>query len=161
MERDEELTRDLDAQVTTLGYELVDLERGGSRARPILRLRIDRPGAEPGKGVTVEDCTRVSRAIEHYLEERTDIGETYVLEVSSPGLERPLVKRSDWERFSGREVAVKTHHANGEHGKRVEGLLRGISEDDVIRIELASKEVVDIPRGDVVRAHLIFRWEEK
>src|SRR5262247_3261998 len=97
-----------------------ELEQLGSKNRPVLRLRIDRPDSAEGKGVTIDDCSRVSRAIEQYLEEQGRIAERYVLEVSSPGIERPLHRRRDFERFAGREVAVKLHRPLGEHGRRVE-----------------------------------------
>src|SRR6185436_8141837 len=71
MER-EALERELGARVEALGYEVVELETAGSNTRPLLRLRIDRPGSEPGNGVTVDDCTRVSRALQQYLDEQQD-----------------------------------------------------------------------------------------
>ncbi|MEX2282975.1 MAG: ribosome maturation factor RimP [Gemmatimonadota bacterium] len=161
MEQDE-LERAVEAQVGSLGFELVELEQAGAKTRPLLRVRIDRPGSEPGKGVTIEDCAQVSRALERYLEESGEVAERYVLEVSSPGIERPLRKRGDYERFAGREVAIKAQHAIGDHGKRLEGLLLGVKDKggrDEVQIELPSKEVVSIPRDEVVRAKLIFRWE--
>ncbi|HSL69360.1 MAG TPA: ribosome maturation factor RimP [Longimicrobiales bacterium] len=154
------LERELESRVESLGYELVELETLGSKARPLLRLRIDRPGSEPGKGVTIEDCTRVSRALEAYLDEQSDLGERYTLEVSSPGLERPLTRPADYDRFAGREIALKARTAIGEHGKRIEGVLLGLH-DGQVRVELPDREVVTIPRDDVIRAHLIFRWENK
>jgi ribosome maturation factor RimP len=162
MERGE-LEQALETEVERLGYELVELEHLGSKNRPLLRLRIDRPDSAQGKGVTIDDCTRVSRAIEQYLEEQGRIAERYVLEVSSPGIERPLHRRRDFERFAGREVAIKLHRPLDIHGKRVEGLLLGIEEGvagESVRLELPSKEVLEIPRNDIARAHLLFRWEE-
>ena len=154
------LDSELEAQVEAAGFELVDVERGGSRTRPLLRLRIDRPDSSPGQGVSLDDCARVSRAVEKYLDERQDLGEQYVLEVSSPGVERPLVKRRDWERFSGKPVVVKTQHPVGDLGKRVEGVLLGIDDGDRVRIQVPGREVVSIARGEVVRANLVFRWED-
>ncbi len=159
MER-EPLARELESRIEALGYELVELETAGSKTRPLLRLRIDRPGSEPGKGVTVEDCTRVSRALQQYLDEQPDLGDRYILEVSSPGIERPLVRTADYERFAGREVAIKARSSIGEHGKRVEGVLLGVQAGQV-RVELPSKEVVAFPQDDVVRAHLVFRWGDR
>lgn len=156
----EELQNQLDAKIRELGYELVEVEFGGSKARPLMRLRIDRPDSEPGKGVTIEDCTTVSRAVESYLDEREDLSERYVLEVSSPGIERPLVRPDDYTRFKGKEVVVKSRSEVGNHGKRVEGTLVGLDNNQV-KLELASKEVVTVPLDDVVRAHLLFRWDEK
>ena len=86
--------------VATLGFELVDLRRAGTLQRPILQVRIDRPDSRPGQGVTADDCAAVSRALEVHLDQRGDVSERYVLEVSSPGVERPLVRRRDFERFA-------------------------------------------------------------
>jgi ribosome maturation factor RimP len=160
MERGD-LEQQLESQVEQLGYELVELEQLGSKGRPLLRLRIDRPDSDRGKGVTIDDCSRVSRAIEHFLDERGGVGERYVLEVSSPGIERPLHRRRDFERFAGREVVIKLHHALGEYGKRLEGVLLGMRDDaeESVRLELPSKEVIEVPRREVARAHLLFRWE--
>jgi ribosome maturation factor RimP len=155
---DDSLDVEIEARVEALGYELVELERSGSKTRPILRLRIDRQADAAEAGVTVEDCTRVSRDVEAFLDAREEIGERYVLEVSSPGLERPLVKRRDFERFAGKEITVKTSHAVGELGKRVEGVLKGIADDDRIQLEIKGATVA-IPRDDIKKANLVFRWD--
>src|SRR5690606_40147714 len=103
------------------------MERAGSAKRPILRLRIDRTeGADPEAGISIEDCVRVSRALEERLESRTGIPATYTLEVSSPGVDRPLVRRRDFERFAGREVAVRGKGVLADRAKRLEGELVGI-----------------------------------
>ena len=156
---DERLERAVEAQVAELGFELVELEQAGSKTRPILRLRIDRADSTPGHGVSVDDCARVSRAVEGYLDERGEVGERYVLEVSSPGLERPLTKTRDFERFAGKEVAIKTSQPVGNLGKRVEGVLRGINAD-LVQIDVAGR-TVEIPRGEIKKAHLVYRWDEE
>jgi ribosome maturation factor RimP len=157
------LEQAVEARVESLGYEFVELERGGSRARPLLRVRIDRPDSGPGQGVSLQDCTRVSRSLEEVLDGRPDVGEHYVLEVSSPGLERPLVKRRDFERFAGHEVWLKGPQPLVGESKRVEGELLGVSESDgaeVVRLRLASGEEVAVPRARIARAQLIYRWGE-
>jgi len=160
---DESLERELETRVEALGYEFVELERAGSRARPILRLRIDVPGSVPGHGVSVEDCTRVSRAIEPYLDAEQELSDRYVLEVSSPGVERPLLRRRDFERFTGHEVAVKTTEPLGAGGqKRFEGELvryQGEAGAESLHLRLANGDELEIPRTKVARAHLVFRWE--
>jgi ribosome maturation factor RimP len=155
---DEALEREIEARIDALGYELVELERAGAKARPILRLRIDRPGSE--QGVSLEDCARVSRELESFLDQKEDIGERYVLEVSSPGVERPLVKRRDYERFAGREVAIKTGAAVSDLGKRIEGVLRGINERDVVELDVKGR-TVEVARDNIRKAHLVYRWDEK
>ncbi|MGH7475891.1 MAG: ribosome maturation factor RimP [Longimicrobiales bacterium] len=158
------LERELERRVEALGYELVELERAGSRARPILRLRIDRPDSRPGDGVTVDDCARVSRALEPLLDE-TALGEgRYVVEVSSPGIERPLVRPRDFERFAGRTVALKGYGPLADRARNLEGELLGIQgegEAQRVRLRLADGEEIEIPRRAVARAHLVFRWDER
>lgn len=161
------LEQELEQRVEAEGFELVELERAGSKARPILRLRIDRPDAEPGHGITVADCARVSRALEGWLDEAAEIAPRYVLEVSSPGVERPLVRRRDFIRFAGEEVAVKGHvELAGRNTRRLEGELLGLTDESApegeerIRLRLRSGEEVEIPRADVARANVIFRWDE-
>jgi ribosome maturation factor RimP len=160
----EELQRQIEERVTSLGYELVELERAGSKARPILRIRVDVPASAPGAGVSVDDCARVSRALEEYLDEAGDVSERYVLEVSSPGVERPLVRPADFTRFAGQDVAVKMSKALANGKKRVEGELIGLETvdgEERIRLRLPDASVMDIPRTDVTRANLIFRWGDR
>ncbi|HEX6307925.1 MAG TPA: ribosome maturation factor RimP [Longimicrobiales bacterium] len=161
----DELERQIEERVAGLGYELVELERAGSKTRPILRVRVDVPGSEPGSGVSVEDCARVSRALEEYLDESPDLAERYVLEVSSPGVERPLVRTADFTRFAGREIAVKLSKPLASGARRVEGELVGLESgdggDERIRLRLPDGSMTDIPRADVTRANLIFRWGDR
>jgi ribosome maturation factor RimP len=86
------------------------------------------PASAPGAGVSVDDCARVSRAVEEYLDEARR-AERYVLEVSSPGVERPLVRRRT-SAVRGQEVAVKMSKALANGKKRVEGELVGLETVD-------------------------------
>ncbi len=155
------LHRDLETRVEALGFELVEVEQAGSRGRPILRLRIDRPNAQPGKGVTLEECSHVNRALQAFLDEDARLGERYVLEVSSPGVERPLVRRADFERFTGHEVALRGHEALDGGEKRLEGVLEGMTDEpgvERVRLRLGDGRLVEVPRDRIARAHLVFRW---
>jgi ribosome maturation factor RimP len=152
---EEELEREIESRIDGLGFELVDLERVGSKARPILRIRIDK--ADSSGSVTLDDCAHVSRELETFLDANPDLGERYVLEVSSPGVERPLVKAKDFERFAGKEVAIKTSEALGDLGKRVEGVLRGIGKNDVVELDVNGR-TIEIERGNIKKAHLVYRW---
>lgn len=154
------LRQEIDEHVETLGFEVVELERAGSRARPILRLRIDRLD-DDGTGVTLEDCTRVSRALEAELDQRSDLSPRYVLEVSSPGVERPLVRVRDFERFAGQEIAVHGRKEILPGARRVEGELVGLrTVEDGEHIVLRTKkgEEVSIPRQQTTKVHLVYRW---
>jgi ribosome maturation factor RimP len=99
--------------IAGLGFELVDLRRTGSLQRPILQVRVDRPDSRPGQGVTADDCAGISRSLERFLESRAMVGPRYVLEVSSPGLERPLRWPDHWRRFIGRQARVRAESFAG------------------------------------------------
>ncbi len=101
--------------IAGLGFELVDLRRTGSLQRPILQVRVDRPDSRPGQGVTADDCAAISRSLERFLESRAMVGPRYVLEVSSPGLERPLRWPDHWRRFVGRQARVRAQSVSGRH----------------------------------------------
>ena len=156
---DDTLEREIERRVEELGLELVELERAGDRRRPILRVYVDLPDSVPGQpGVSLEECARVSRALEPYLDEREDLAETYLLEVSSPGVERPLVRPRDWERFAGQEVALRGKAALAGRGKRLEGVLLGLRGERV-GLRLAGGEEVEVPLAEIDRANLVYRWE--
>lgn len=160
--RDGALERAIEQHVDDLGFELVEMERAGSARRPILRLRVDRPDSAPGEGVTLEDCGRISRALEAVLDERPDLADSYVLEVSSPGVERPLRRRRDWDRFSGQEVALQGKTPLAGRARRLEGTLLGAEGEEGterIRLRLPDGEEVEVPRSEVDRAHLVYRWD--
>lgn len=107
-----------------LGYDLVEFRRGGSRARPVLDIRIDR---RDGAAVSVDDCARASRAIEARLDSTPElVTERYVLEVSSPGVERRLTHAADWRRFAGRRANVKSAALGG----RIEVEILGVDGPD-------------------------------
>ena len=91
-----EVEQELEARIATLGYELVEVEWAGSSHRPIVRIRIDWPGDAGSEAIGVDDCARVSRALEPWMDEMGAMPERYVLEVSSPGVDRPLVRPRDF-----------------------------------------------------------------
>jgi len=158
---DKSLVRELQTRLAQLGYEFVELERAGWRTRPILRLRIDRPDSAPGSGVGLAECARVSRELEPFLDADERVAERYVLEVSSPGVERPLVRAGDYKRFAGQDVALLGRVPLADRGRRIEGQLVGLSgtaPDEKISIRLEDGKVVEVARSDVERAHLVFRW---
>ncbi len=164
--RIDEIDLEIDRRVEELGYEVVELEWAGSDARPILRLRVDRPGSTKGAGVTVEDCVRVSRTLEPWLDENPRLPERYTLEVSSPGVERPLHRRRDFERFVGEQVRIKAIRTpEGLDASRFDAVLEGVEgegdETYDVRLRLPGGEVLSLPRSAVARAHLLFRWDEE
>lgn len=134
-----------------LELELVDIEFVREGERWFLRVYIDKPG-----GVKIEDCERMSRALDKVLDDADPIQRAYSLEVSSPGIERPLVRRDDFIRFSGSKVLVKTSCAI-DGCKRFEGVLVGVDDDDVL-LNVEQDRQVRIPMEAVSRANLVFEW---
>lgn len=137
------------------GRELVDLEYKREGQGWVLRLFIDEPG-----GITLDGCVEVSREISVLLEVEDPIETAYNLEVSSPGLDRPLTKPADYERFAGRLAKIKSRvpidvDGEGRGRKTFVGVLGGLSDDKVV-IELEDKKGlrVAIPLGDVEKANL-------
>jgi ribosome maturation factor RimP len=115
--------------VAGLGFELVDLRRTGTLQRPILQVRVDRPDSRPGQGITADDCAAISRSLERFLESRAMVGPRYVLEVSSPGLERPLRWPDQWRKFIGRRARVRSDLLSGR--ERVE-IVAVLADDRVV-----------------------------
>ncbi|MEQ8328963.1 MAG: ribosome maturation factor RimP [Longimicrobiales bacterium] len=161
------IDREMEGRVEDLGFDLVEVSWAGSKKRPILRVRIDRPGSQPGDGVSVDDCATVSRALEAWLDVHEDVPERYVLEVSSPGVERPLMRDRDFRRFAGEHVAVKGHDVLAGRARRLEGELLGLDEGGeeredgsaAVRLRLPSGDEVRIPRDEIAGAHLVFTWK--
>ena len=140
-------TKDLlDPLCEAEGMELVHIECQREAGGRILRLYIDKPG-----GVTLDDCIHISRQssdmIDVYLE---DTG-PFNLEVSSPGQNRPLGKKCDFDRFKGNRVNIRTASSVGGK-KKIHGVLLGISED-VVKVSM-DDQIVDIPYNEIVKARL-------
>jgi ribosome maturation factor RimP len=129
------------------GLELVHIEYRREAGGRILRIFIDKTG-----GVHLDDCAAVSRQLGDLLDVYLDEIGPYNLEVSSPGLDRPLGRETDFERFKGCEAKIRTHHLlDGQ--KNFTGALMGMSEGSV-RLKMDSK-VVAIPFSEIQKARLI------
>jgi ribosome maturation factor RimP len=129
------------------GVELVHAEVAGPEGSPVVRLFIDRLG-----GVTHDDCSKVSHQLSTVLDVEDFIHSAYVLEVSSPGLERGLYKRADYERFAGSQAKIKARSPiNGQRNFR--GPILGVADDKVI-VEDRTSGRVKIPLDGIVKANL-------
>ncbi len=129
-------------------FELVDVEYVREAGTWYLRAYIDKEG-----GITIDDCETVSRVLSDLLDEQDFIEEAYILEVSSPGLGRPLKKDKDFKRSIGEEVEIRTYRAIGKQ-KEFTGVLKGFDEEN-IRIEMDGKETL-FARKDVALVRLAF-----
>jgi ribosome maturation factor RimP len=136
------------------GLELVHAEVAGPEGRPIVRVFIDKP-----EGVTHEDCSEVSLHIGTILDVEDFIHSAYTLEVSSPGLERGLYKREDYERFAGHLARMKTRVAiDGQRNFR--GRIVGLETESVIFEDKTSGRV-RIPLAEIAKANLEIDVEEE
>lgn len=158
-----DLARDLDELLEGMGFELVSLDRGGGHRSPVVRLKIDRPWGEPGRSeVSVEDCSRVARELRSFLEERPDVPGDLVLEVSSPGVERPLVRPRDYRRFAGQEVRLKGYGPLAGRSRTLQGILLGFTgeEEQEGRVALrVAEDRVEVPLASIASANLVYDWE--
>jgi ribosome maturation factor RimP len=141
--------------IAGLGFELVDLRRVGTLERPILQVRVDRPDSRPGQGVTADDCAVVSRSLERFLESRAMVGPRYVLEVSSPGIERPLRWPEHWRRFVGRRARVRADALGG----RREVEIVTVPDDEHVTVRGQDGPEVTLPLEDVREATLVAEVE--
>ena len=130
-------------------FELVDVEYVKEGGNWYLRAYIDKPG-----GITVDDCELVSRALSDLLDEHDFIEDAYILEVSSPGLGRPLKKDKDFARSIGEEVDVKTFRAI-QHQKDFTGILKAYDKEKIV-LELEDGEEMTFARADIALVRLAF-----
>ena len=134
--------------IDQLGYELVRVQMQGAR-RLTLQIMVERRDRQPMK---VEDCARLSREISAALDAADPISDEYVLEVSSPGIDRPLMKPADYERFAGHEAKVELDiPVDGR--KRFEAIIAGV-DGETLKLELDGVAVA-VPFANIKRARLI------
>ncbi|MDK2958281.1 MAG: ribosome maturation factor RimP [Synergistaceae bacterium] len=148
--------------VEGLGYECVGVTLGNEEKRAILRVYIDSLG-----GILVKDCETVSRALNRFLDENEDyVRGQFYLEVSSPGIERPLFTLEDYRKFTGKKIRVRTRQEIGGQ-KRFTGILLGAEEDGTVLLRLETgrgadeDEAVRIPFETITKGNLVFEEQEK
>lgn len=138
------------------GFELVRVMTIG-QANPTLQVMID---TLDGRDVTVDDCAKVSHALSDMLDEKDPIENRYSLEVSSPGLDRPLTKLSHFERWKGYEIKLETEEKI-ENRKRFKGKITSVDGDNIVLT--MDGEQYTIPFAAVAKAKLVVTdelWEE-
>ena len=154
------MTTDIDGQIWTLtqevvselGYELVDIELTGNRSQQLIRVYVEKPG-----GILLADCVAVSRKLGERLDEKDVIENSYRLEISSPGIERPLRKIQDYERYVGYRVRIRLK--GGLKGKRkIAGKLDKV-EENTVRIISKNGEKISFSLADIAKANLDVDWD--
>jgi ribosome maturation factor RimP len=148
MSREDRVEQLVAPTVEGMGFSIVRvLLSGGDRLR--LQVMVER---QDEQAMTVDDCADLSRAISAVLDVEDPIVEAYTLEVSSPGIDRPLVRRRDFERFAGFEVRIETiQTVDGR--RRFHGRLVGV-DGDVVRISVEG-EAVELPLAGITKAKLV------
>jgi len=137
----------LEPGARALGFEILAVELSGRGSGTILRVYIDGPN-----GVTLDDCANVSHQLSAILDVEDPITEAYTLEVSSPGLDRPLAKRSHFEAVLGQQVKIQTYgYINGR--RKFTGLLTAVG-DATLTVEVDG-EVYEIPWAEIGKARLV------
>lgn len=143
----EEVKRLAEPVLQSQGLELVDVEYQREKQGWVLRIFIDREG-----GVNIEDCAEVNRELGTLLDIRDFIPNAYVLEVSSPGLTRPLKKLADFLRYRQRLVKIKTWQPMGKGGRVFKGRLIDVAEEKIIL--QTTEGVIEIPFQSIAKANL-------
>ena len=136
------------------GYELVDAELKGGGKNSVLRIFIDK-----ASGISHHDCELISEQVGTVLDVEDLIPFSYTLEVSSPGLDRKLVKESDYTRFDGKLARIQTRIPLNQQ-KVFRGRLQGLH-DGKVRLELPKGDLLDIPLDVIQEARLEFDWAEE
>lgn len=142
-----------------LGLELVDIEYQREDRGWVLRIFLDKEG-----GITLDNCAEASREISTILDVEDVVDTAFNLEVSSPGLERPLKKLSDFERFCGKPAKIKTSRAcdpdgRGQNRKVFSGLLQGVSDGRILLLQTDKKGgEVAFEHKEIDKANLVFEF---
>jgi len=132
-----------------MGFELVRVQFGGGQHRPTLQIMAERIDRQP---MAVEDCAEISRNLSALLDVEDPLPGSYLLEVSSPGIDRPLIRPADYERFAGFEARLETT-APIEGRKRFRGKLMGLAGD---RVRLAEEGgELTLPLEQINKAKLL------
>jgi ribosome maturation factor RimP len=152
MKIDQSVQDQLAALVADEGLELLAAEVVGSGPKTVLRLVIDGPD-----GASLEKCAAVSRQASAILDVEDPIDHQYTLEVSSPGLDRKLYTKSDFERFSGRRITVRMKPTYREH-RSITGELVGLSAGDLVHLVVDNGQDVNLPYAEIHEARLDVDW---
>ena len=139
----------LEPLISANSFELVDVEYVKEGQNWYLRAYIDKPG-----GITIDDCELISRALSDLLDAEDFIEDAYILEVSSPGLGRPLKKDKDLERSIGERVDVKLYRQMAGV-KELTGILKGYDKD-TITVETEEEQMLCLERGNIALVRLAF-----
>jgi len=143
------LEKEIRSEIERIGYEIVELQINKHGRKSLIRIFIDQEG-----GVTISDCTEVNQAVSDFLFRKNLIHRNYRLEVSSPGVDRPLKTKRDFSRQLGKKILLDYNTESGN--SQVQGKLEAI--DDMIVLRIDDNKLVEIPFSDVQKGKLKLPW---
>lgn len=139
----------LETLIVSMGYELLGCELQPQARHLIFRIYIDRP-----TGVTVEDCSKVSHQVSAMLDVEDPFQTPYSLEVSSPGIDRPLFKLEHYKKFTGNKIKLKLHIPLANQ-RKFKGILSRVENDDIFFLPEGTSEEIKVSFDMIEKANLI------
>ncbi len=149
----EKVEAEVERTLADFGYELVQIKFGGPPGNQTLSIYFDKPG-----GVTTNDCQYMTERLSVLLDLLDPIAGRYHLLVSSPGINRPLTRDADFDRFAGKKAAVTVRDAAGKRAT-VRGRLRGVAEGQVVLA--TGDQEARVALDEVEQAHLVHEWPDE
>jgi ribosome maturation factor RimP len=149
LDKTADIARLIEPTLQAMGFELVRVQFGGGQHRPTLQIMAERIDRQP---MAVEDCAEISRNLSALLDVEDPLPGSYMLEVSSPGIDRPLIKPADYERFAGFEARLETKTPI-KGRKRFRGRLMGLAGDRVRLVEEGAE--LSLPLEQINKAKLL------
>jgi ribosome maturation factor RimP len=143
------VTKLIEPEVKALGFDLVRVMMIGGKSDPTLQIMAERPDT---RQLTIDDCSDISRKLSDLLDEKDPIEEAYRLEVSSPGIDRPLTRLSDYADWTGHEARIRFDQPM-DGAKQVSGIIDGVS-GDTVRIA-TTRGLREVPFKSIASAKLI------
>jgi ribosome maturation factor RimP len=144
------IERTIAPMAQTMGYDIVRIQMiGAGSVRPTLQIMAERPDGT----MLIDDCSRLSQAVSALLDVENLIEEAYVLEVSSPGIDRPLTRLKDFDRYAGFEARIELHTAQ-DGQRKFKGLLQGIDGEKIL-LKQENGETARLPFADMDKAKLV------
>ncbi|HQK92890.1 MAG TPA: ribosome maturation factor RimP [Armatimonadota bacterium] len=155
--RTQELFAFLAPRLAALGYELIELREGRAEGRRLIELLVDHPD-----GVGAYDCQRLAKHVGVLMDKMDPVEEQYMLQVSSPGVDRPLKTVEHFERFAGHLAVVKfaSEAECSQHGRRVKVRLAGVRDGRVAMVLPDTGREIEVSLTDIDRARLEPEWDD-
>lgn len=149
------ITRTIAPAAESMGYEIVRvLMIGVGSGKPTLQIMAEKPDGT----MDIEDCSRLSQAVSAILDVEDTIEEAYYLEVSSPGLDRPLTRPKDFDTYKDNDVKIEMEEGLGGQ-KKFRGMLRGLDGQNAVLEDTEKNETLRLPLHDIVKAKLVLTDE--